>query len=333
MPQRREVLEVHSIVPGEIELATGRGEKLHLLHRIYAQVRLEVEVWVEHVRRIPCLLRDYLYDPLLYIVRGGGGRYCLDIHLTPCALGGDVLYHFPKGRIIPEVHTLVLGQVEGRPRGGEELHLLHRIYTKVRIQIGIDVYQLCGDPRLLREDHQYLILEPSELILRYVRSLVPFETDLGRLAFDGPVMDEFRDPAVPQPQNVLDNLYLDGLGRRYRTKPGLIPGPICREFLQRGLLEENECELGPEPCGQPQTVFAHMVPARGEVQSLKLRIHVLRVQIGYRYRLTSPYAQEKGRVLQAASERMAREPLCVHNENVLEPVTEGPSQRLHLRRR
>ena len=60
--ERRECAKLQVVVPRDVVRLAHRREGLRLLHRVDPEVRLEVELHVQHVRRIPGLLGDDLQD-------------------------------------------------------------------------------------------------------------------------------------------------------------------------------------------------------------------------------------------------------------------------------
>ena len=173
----RVVAQLAIVVARDSPLLAHRGEELGLLDRVDAEVRLEVELRVEHLRRVARLLGDDRKDPRQDNVRGGGrwgrgrdggrgddrgrrGRRARDDRSGRTGLRQvgpavvDELDDVTEGRVVAQLAVVVARDPPLLAHRGEELGLLDRVDAEVRLEVELRVEHLGRVARLVGDDRQ-----------------------------------------------------------------------------------------------------------------------------------------------------------------------------------
>src|SRR5664280_2365968 len=162
------VAQLDVLVAGDAVGLPHRGEQLGLLDGVHTEVRLQVQVQVQHVLGIARLLRHQGQNPLADLAlgdRGDRGGSLLDwggLHRGALLRGGrhttgplhHEADHMRKGGKVAQLDVVVAGDAVGLPHRGEQLGLLDGVHTEVRLQVQVQVQHVLGIARLLRHQGQ-----------------------------------------------------------------------------------------------------------------------------------------------------------------------------------
>ena len=188
----REVAELEALLALDAVGLAHRGEGLGLLHGVDTEVGLEVEVHLEHVRRVAGLLGDDLEDLLdhdgvteddagggargprgrprdergrhrgRHASRSGGAvtersgavgdRRVLGRQVRTVVV--DELHHVLQRREVAELQVLLALDPVLLPNRGEGLGLLHGVHPEVRLEVQLEVEHVGGIAGLLGHDGQ-----------------------------------------------------------------------------------------------------------------------------------------------------------------------------------
>ena len=146
MPQRGIVLQLQLLVGRKVEALAKFRHQLGLLHRVDAQVRLHVQIQLQHLGRISgarAHQRHHLVGHWARVLnrlgRNNGSRW-------RCGYGRGVRLHVTdhvaQRRVILQLQLLVGRQVEALTQLGHQLGLLHRVDAQVGLHIEVQLQHL-----------------------------------------------------------------------------------------------------------------------------------------------------------------------------------------------
>ena len=173
MVEGRVVAQLQGVVEGDPVGLPDRREHLRLLHRVDPQIRLEVEVHVQQIRRVTRLLGNDRQHPLLDLAGNAGGRRGLGRRdrlgrgrggrrgLRRRGAGSlvDEPDHVVEGRVVAQLQVSSTLDPVGLPDGREHLRLLHRVDPQIRLEVEVHVQQIRRVTRLLGNDRQHPLLD------------------------------------------------------------------------------------------------------------------------------------------------------------------------------
>ncbi len=370
MGQRREVPHLQVLLPRDVVGRTDRREHLRLLDGVDPEVRLEIQVHVQHVGRVPGLLGDDLENLRPDRVRGGGrscrgrrvGRHgFLEFWLAVV----DELHDMGQRREVPHLQVLLPRDVVGRTDRREHLRLLDGVDPEVRLEIQVHVQHVGRVPGLLSDDLHDIFLD------RILRGGSRCSRDrrrsgqscrgrsgrrrgacrLGLPAVGLQSGERGRAvfyprgrPLVFDPQRSLHNLDFRGFVPGQPLQPRIpgawvfdtVPVPEIRRgrpgpVRSRLPPQERHADLRTEPRTQPQYVPHRVGPALGQVQRAEFRVHLLEVGDRRHY----PGFQDLGRydILDPHGHGMPGRPLGVGDQDPAGIVPEYMAQGEDFRRR
>jgi hypothetical protein len=173
--ERGIVAELALLVAGDAPLLADRGEQLGLLDGVDAEVGLEVEVEIQHVRRIARLLGHEGEDRVAHGIPGGGrcggrrrgrrrgsrrrghglerGRREVRPHLV------HERDHVAECRIVAELALLVAGDAPFLADGGEQLGLLHGVDAEIGLEVEVEGEHVPRIARLLGDEGEDALLD------------------------------------------------------------------------------------------------------------------------------------------------------------------------------
>ena len=176
--QRRVVAQLQRIVALDPVRLTDRREHLRLLDRVDPQVRLEVEIHVQQIRRVARLLSHHRQHPRLDLIgrrrlsrsgcRSGFGRRRSGLDRGRSGLGdrglGGAVAHEPddvvQRRVVAQLQRVVALDPIGLTDRREHLRLLDRVDPQVRLEVEVHVQQVRRVARLLSHHRQHPRLDP-----------------------------------------------------------------------------------------------------------------------------------------------------------------------------
>ncbi len=183
--QRREVAQLEIVFARNVVGGADGRKHLRLLHGVDAEIRFQIQVEIEHVRRIAGLLGDDLQHLGLnrFLLRGlglgsGGGRRghrCRGrcggsgrLQIRPAVV--DELDRVRQRREIAQLEIVVARNVVGRADGRKHLRLFDGVDAEIRFQIQIEIEHIRRIAGLLGDDLHHVdlhrILLPGRVALR-----------------------------------------------------------------------------------------------------------------------------------------------------------------------
>ena len=168
MAQRREVPELKIVVALEFVMRPNRSEHLRLLHRVHTEIRLQIQIGLQEIGRIPGHLRNHRSHLSKHLIHtsnrswlggrrryGRGGRGGGGCGVEAGAIA-DPLGNMAQRREVPKLKIVVAFEFVMRPNRSEHLRLLHRVHTEIRLQIQIGLQEIGRIPGHLRNHSSHL---------------------------------------------------------------------------------------------------------------------------------------------------------------------------------
>ena len=163
MRQRWEIAQLEIVLARDIIGSAYGGKHFRLLHRIDAQIRFQIKIEVEHIRRIARLLGNDLQDRFFH--RSGEGTASAGVGSGFGAAGTAAgtasagfsaanaaaacfqirppvvheLHGMSQGRKVAQFQIVVARNVVGRPDGREHFRLLDRVDPEIGFKIQIEI--------------------------------------------------------------------------------------------------------------------------------------------------------------------------------------------------
>ena len=176
MTQRRVITQLQLVVTLDPIRLTHRREQLRLLHRVHTQIRLQIQIQRQHLCWVPRLLRNQPQDRRRHLIPNRGRNDRLgnrrrrsnrhDRRRRNSHFGDSRGHHRVRGtlvheadhmtqrRVITQLQLVVTLDPIRLTHRREQLRLLHRVHTQIRLQIQIQRQHLCWVARLLRNQPQ-----------------------------------------------------------------------------------------------------------------------------------------------------------------------------------
>ena len=166
MVERGVIAQLQAVVTLDPVRLTDAREHLRLLDRVDPQIRLQIQIHVQQIRRITRLLRHDRQHPPLDIPsrsrhrrhrRHGRGCRWRGLRRPRAALGAlvDEGDDVVERGVIAQLQAVVTLDPVRLTDAREHLRLLDRVDPQIRLQIQIHVQQIRRITRLLRHDRQH----------------------------------------------------------------------------------------------------------------------------------------------------------------------------------
>ena len=338
------VRKPEALVGGEAVLLPHLSKDLRLLHRVDAQVGLELVVQLQLVHRVPGLLRDHRQQirQRVHIPRHCGrlwrrcGRHgrgsahrfygvgrrrdhrALRIHLRLQPTG----QRFDRG-VVRKPEALVGGEAVLLPHLSKDLRLLHRVDAQVGFEFVVRLQLIGAVAGLLRNDGQQLA--------QHIAGRTELRRGLGRL--DNGRLDarigrrRLGDPQVPLV------LRQRRLGQSADPlEPLAVRGRVGDSVFRVGqAFPCQQCQLGAESRRQANSVSHRHRTSAGQSKIAKVRVGLLQVGNGRNPAILQGFQDD--RVFDARTHWVTGESFGVRHHNVGGSGTECAAQALDLRSR